>query len=214
MAHFYVHCPQCGLKFNINASSVGTMRRCQNCGNRFVITEPPPAPASSSLRGCVIAMLALLCVGAVVVVGCCGLGMIGSTGTVATPPAAPVAPARTHELDPVPAAESVPMSETLPAQPVPIPTEQKPETPAAAPTFNAAAIVLTPEETTDRTRTFKSTDGKFSVEAVLLAMRDEVAHLKRVDNGSVIEVPMAKLANSDRIWIRKFAAADKIRNRY
>lgn len=224
MAHFFVHCPQCGLKSNINASSVGTMRKCQNCGNKFIITQPPPAPAGSSLGGCVIGLFALLGVGAVVVLGCCGFGMIGSAGRVAPPPATPAAPVSTSPAsagsqtsDRVPVAETTPMpTEAPPAEPMPtepMPTEPKPEIPAAAPAFDATTIAFAPAETAERTRAFKSTDGKFSVEAVLLAMRNEVVHLRRVDNGNVIEVPMDKLANSDRIWIRKIASTDRIKGR-
>lgn len=229
MPYASVHCPQCGLKSNLNASSVGTMRKCQNCGHKFIIMAPPPAPAGSSLGGCVIGLVALLGVGAVVVAGCCGLGMIGSSGSMApvakptAPPSTKRADARNEAFDRIPVAETTPMPTEVPGpDPKPAgplstdakPTEPMPETPAGASAFDATTIAFAPAETAERTRTFKSTDGKFSVEAVLLAMRDEVAHLRRVDNGNVIEVPMAKLANSDRIWIRKFAHTDVMKGRH
>jgi hypothetical protein len=181
----------------------------------------------ASVAGCVGAIVLLLVGGATLTVcGCAGMigfGMLA--GPLPNPPAkvasATPAPVRSPVSVPVltPENSSPPPVDvaTPPAAPVAKPAIPEPEPEPVKPvekTFDPQAISLSVEETTDRTRTFKSTDGKFSVEAVLLAMRDEVAHLKRVDNGNVIEVPMAKLANSDRIWIRKIAAADKIRNRY
>lgn len=179
--------------------------------------------------GCVGAIVLLLVGGATLTVcGCAGiigLGML--TGpTLPKPPAkvasAPLAPV--HSPIGVPAAipgSSTPVEAVTPtvelATNASTSTTPDPEVSPPKPaekTFDPLAISFSADETADRTRTFKSTDGKFSADAVLLAMRDEIAHLKRVDNGNVIEVPMAKLANSDRIWIRKIVAADKIRNRY
>lgn len=215
MPYGYVNCPQCGLKSNLRESSVGTMRKCQNCGHKFIITQKP-----FSWGSCVIGLLAICGVGAVVVMGCCGLGMIGTSGRpsarVAPPPSAPATNPPAPQVAVTPPNAEMPSAAPTGKPAIPEPEPAKPVEPAnpVEKVFDPLAISLSAEETTDRTRTFKSTDGKFSVEAVLLAMRDEVAHLKRVDNGNVIEVPMAKLANSDRIWIRKIAAADKIRNRY
>jgi hypothetical protein len=184
----------------------------------------------ASGAGCVGAIVLLLVGGATLTVcGCAGmigLGMLTGPSLpnppmkVASAPSAPVnnpvsVPTAIPESSAPPVETVTPTAEpatnaSTSTTPAPEVTPPKP----AEKTFDPQAISFSAEETTDRTRTFNSTDGKFSVEAVLLAMRDEVAHLKRVDNGNVIEVPMAKLANSDRIWIRKIVAADKIRNRY
>lgn len=39
-------CPACGLAFNARESSIGTMRRCQGCGARFVLRRTPTSPVT------------------------------------------------------------------------------------------------------------------------------------------------------------------------
>ena len=70
-------------------------------------------------------------------------------------------------------------------------------------------IAIPPEEQAERTRKFTSIDGKFSVEAMLVTMRDWVVYLQKVSNAEQIEVPMEKLSNFDKVWIRRIVAADK-----
>jgi DNA-directed RNA polymerase subunit RPC12/RpoP len=36
-------CPECGLEFNARESSIGTMKRCQGCGAKFVLHRKPPS---------------------------------------------------------------------------------------------------------------------------------------------------------------------------
>lgn len=93
MAYGSVHCPQCGLKFNIRQESINTMRRCQGCGYQFVITAPP---AKGGASGCLSAVGGLLVVSVVVAFGCCGLlGYLGSQGESSRPPTDPIASSTT-----------------------------------------------------------------------------------------------------------------------
>ncbi len=64
-------CPNCGLKFNARTTSIGTMRRCQGCGHKFVLHEAPTPPAT----GCLQALTGLVVLAGISVVAifvCCG----------------------------------------------------------------------------------------------------------------------------------------------
>ena len=52
-------------------------------------------------------------------------------------------------------------------------------------------------------RTWTSADGRFHVEAELVKMVAGVVHLKRKDNGQVIQVPVDKLSEEDQKFLRK-----------
>ncbi len=32
-------CPRCGVKINLRSSSIGTVKRCQNCGEKFIVKK-------------------------------------------------------------------------------------------------------------------------------------------------------------------------------
>lgn len=52
MGHGY--CPACGVKFNVRASSIGTVKRCPACGHKFVLERAP------ARYGCLPATLGFL----------------------------------------------------------------------------------------------------------------------------------------------------------
>lgn len=52
-----------------------------------------------------------------------------------------------------------------------------------------------------KTRTWHTSDGKFSVEAKFLTAIGGVAHLKRTDNGAEIKVPLEQLSTDDQDFI-------------
>src|SRR5262245_25129888 len=80
MAYLTGSCPRCGIKINFQESSVGTMRRCDACGQQFVLTA---APYSS---GFCTAVLGLVIGGAIVILGCGGLLFLVAFTTVAVAP--------------------------------------------------------------------------------------------------------------------------------
>jgi len=47
-------CPKCGVAFNVRASSIGTVRRCQACGYKFILERAPRS--SGCLRGLLVLM--------------------------------------------------------------------------------------------------------------------------------------------------------------
>ena len=47
------------------------------------------------------------------------------------------------------------------------------------------------------------------VDAILISLAGDVATLQKVENGETLEVPMEKLSNADRIWIRRINSDDK-----
>jgi hypothetical protein len=57
MGHGY--CPACGVKFNVRESSIGTVKRCEWCGHKFILERKP-----ASYSGCLYALIGLgaLCV--------------------------------------------------------------------------------------------------------------------------------------------------------
>lgn len=58
------------------------------------------------------------------------------------------------------------------------------------------------------TRTWKTADGKFSVEAELVEATATEVTLRRSDNGKVVKVPLSKLSNSDRDWLAKAKSSE------
>ena len=82
MAYDYVICPQCGVKSNLRESSYDTLRRCPNCGFKYVARRPP-----FSFGGCLSGIVVLVALALVVPVACCGLmGLIGSSVDSSRPP--------------------------------------------------------------------------------------------------------------------------------
>ncbi len=96
------NCPNCGVKFNVRESSIGTVRRCEACGAKFIVQErlvPSAAPA----RGCGTCAMGLLLLG-VVAIG--GVGALACAGFAFVGGAAQNAQANRHVKDrPVIAAE-------------------------------------------------------------------------------------------------------------
>lgn len=84
MAYGSGHCPQCGVKFNVRETSIGTVRRCQACGFKFVVQAAP----STGCSGCVVAIVGVVAVVAVLFVVCAGFMAL----SVPTPVARPVKP--------------------------------------------------------------------------------------------------------------------------
>jgi hypothetical protein len=71
------HCPRCGLKINYRPSSVGTLRKCPACGEKF------PLPSGPALWPYAAGCLGLI------VMACCGFCLLGNFGGRAfAPPAA------------------------------------------------------------------------------------------------------------------------------
>ena len=217
MAYHSVICPQCGVKSNLQESSLGTLKKCPNCGLKYVAQRPP-----FPFVGCMIGILAVFGAGVVCFFVCCG-GLAGIAGSTAhVPPQSPISnkspntPAQPASISPdrsssaanretptdvIPSPERTPPDGSVPASEVPQTASQ--------PSFDAESIKFPSDETAERTRTFKSHDGNFSVDAVFLALHNEVAYFRKVSGSSLVEVPMEKLSNSDRVWIRRIAAADK-----
>ena len=83
MAYDSGYCPQCGVKFNARESSIGTVRRCQNCGHKFILERAP-----FSITGCVSLVAALLAAGIGLAFGCFTVLMsfIDSASTAPRPP--------------------------------------------------------------------------------------------------------------------------------
>lgn len=44
MPYAYGFCPNYGVKYNVRESSIGTVRRCEACGTKFIVPAPAPAP--------------------------------------------------------------------------------------------------------------------------------------------------------------------------
>lgn len=62
-------------------------------------------------------------------------------------------------------------------------------------------------ETAEYKRTWKSDDGKFSVDAQLVGLADDEIKLKKA-SGEVITVPADRLSTDDRSWLRDLAAGE------
>jgi hypothetical protein len=76
MVYHTGNCPRCGIKINFQESSIGTLRRCQSCGQEFVLTAAPSS-------GCATAVMGLVIGGAIAVTACGGLlFLIGATMVV------------------------------------------------------------------------------------------------------------------------------------
>ena len=76
MPYAYGFCPNCGVKYNVRASSIGTVKRCEACGTKFIVPAPAPSPPSASGCGtCLVVMLATVGLGVVLV--CAGVGFLG-----------------------------------------------------------------------------------------------------------------------------------------
>jgi hypothetical protein len=59
------------------------------------------------------------------------------------------------------------------------------------------------------TRTWKTSDGKFSVEAEFIDATQTEVTLRRSDNGKVVKVPIHKLSDADREWVNKNQVASR-----
>jgi hypothetical protein len=53
-------------------------------------------------------------------------------------------------------------------------------------------------------RAWKSANGKFTIEAMLVSAEKGIARLQREDTGKIIEVPTEKLSKEGQSWIRDF----------
>lgn len=74
MAYGSGTCPQCGVKYNVNKSSVGTVKRCAACGAKFIVPDLPASGCS-----CLTIIVGVLIGGGLlVVVACAGIAMLGS----------------------------------------------------------------------------------------------------------------------------------------
>ena len=201
MAYGSVNCPQCGLKSNVRATSVGTMRRCQNCGHKFIIAEPP---LSQRFGSCLGSLLGLVVVASVLVLVCCGgVGWIASRSETpsVSPPTSLSREDRTSQ--PInPPSEIRPASPGIPAE-VPANGVEVPEQPESI--IRELDPVPAPQApSSSRVRTWTSADGKFSTEAEFGGMAFGKVKLRKAD-GTIVTVDSAKLSDEDQEWIKKRA---------
>ncbi len=121
MSLLSAHCPVCGIKFNARSSSIGTLRRCQNCGHKFILQAPPV-----SIIGLVV--LALFVV--IIVVS-----VINSGGSRRPVVDRDLSTPGSTDAPPVP---SLPTGKQLPAQSAPV--ELMSSSPATAAIATAATL--------------------------------------------------------------------------
>ena len=51
-------------------------------------------------------------------------------------------------------------------------------------------------------RTFRASKGSFSVDAVIVELKDGKATMMRMDTKAIIDVDVSRLSDSDRDWIK------------
>lgn len=117
-------------------------------------------------------------------------------------PAPEKAPPESRPVEP-------PQQRGLPTDPIP----PRPERPSPGPPMPSLPTPVTPDpkpvvdpmpKDNPRVRTWKSADGKFTVEAEFRSMTGGIVKLKRVDDGTEISVPLERLSADDQKWIRDF----------
>ncbi len=193
---------------------------CLNCGHEW---EPSAARLQSSSSGggsCLWALFIAVAIGGIGSLMMCGgfmlLGSFSANQAANQPNAKPIqtAKAETRPTVKVPAKPlSEPMSEpTVASAPVltPLPAPEPTVLPTPVPsapdppkeTFDALQLA-------ERTREFVSADKKFTVEAVFISLDGDTVTLRRVETSKSLEVPITKLSNADRVWIRRIHAEDK-----
>lgn len=108
-----------------------------------------------------------------------------------------------QKTEPHPAAEQPPTAANpeTPKQPEPMPAARDPRPSLPTPVDPPGE---TPPEKNPRVRTWRSADGKFTVEAEFRSMTAGVVKLKRVSDGMEIAVPLEQLAPEDQKWVRDF----------
>ena len=79
---------------------------------------------------------------------------------------------------------------------------------AACLLFAAAGMSTTHLAGDEESRTWKSADGKYETKAQFVEFSGKVAKLKRED-GKIISVPIAKLSDADREYLRTLLAKNK-----
>jgi len=57
-------------------------------------------------------------------------------------------------------------------------------------------------------RTWTSADGNFTVEAKLIKVAGPLVHLQRKDNGRVIQVPISRISQKDRSFVKSVSSGD------
>jgi hypothetical protein len=118
MPYGYGHCPECGVKFNVRESSIGTMRRCQACGAKFILHAAPGAGCLQSVSNIVVgvAVLGIACF------ACCGgfayfmSSQAAINDTTTTPDAAPATVIAPKTTTP-PAQPAIQLTPTLSVEP-------------------------------------------------------------------------------------------------
>lgn len=175
------------------------MRRCQNCGHKFVITEPP---FSRRIASCLGSLIGLIVVATLAVFGCCGgLGWLASRSTTTTSVPKPALSPRTLPVAPInPPAHNLPAAPETPTEPEETdfnssePIEPIVEEPTH---FPAKREVINP-----KIRRWTSADGKFTTEAEFGGMAFGKVKLRKA-NGTIVTVDATQLSGDDREWIKK-----------
>ena len=180
------NCPQCGVKFNVRESSIDTVRTCKACGFKFVLRRAP-----FSITGCLGNLIALISVGAFILVCCAGLAWFIVFQNAERPP-----PAQVATSEPAIAPESA-VAESLATAPEPTPAIES-EAPAVQPN---PAPPSTPAPTVD-TRTWTDKTGKFSTEARFGGMIGTTVVLHKAD-GTTSKVQFDQISDADREWINE-----------
>lgn len=132
-----------------------------------------------------------------------GIVGLGAAGTAMAPPTTASSPTAIAPAESAPEAIAIeaPLSPTT----RPEPPEPPAPAPAAEPTATAAADEPKPESKPEDKgfRQWQDASGKFSVSARFVSLRDNVVSLRRQDNDKVITIPVEKLCDADKQWLRE-----------
>lgn len=183
------YCPECGVKFNVRKSSVGTVKRCQACGAKFIIHVDWLSSCASSIIGLVVlAGIGFAC--------CGGLGSFVGTSPVSSP--APRVVQEPITAEPSPANSDVHRADSAADSP-PLATKTAEAVGDSRPSDTKPATVTA---INPLVRKWSDMSGKFSTEANFGGMTDGVVTLHKPD-GTSVKVELERLSIGDQLWIKE-----------